>query len=424
MIKIEAAGVATSQSGATNRTKLIAALDGSTNAYYFSGGDYQISNAAGLLQFNNFRGRLVFSPNSRLVLSTNTQPGFFFSGGGGAQFYNVSVAYSALPTVRGGGEAFLLQGTTATYVENYSITGSTQMGMLFSACTRPRVEGFYALNTMADGLHFDNCQDPQGSMIVTDNTGDDGLAVVNVAAGALTTGGQFDRVTVKNSSARGIIALQSGVTVTNFYIDTTTYAGLFCAYDPVFVTRVPSDVLFAGGTVINGGTKSNSWYGVEYSEVDAVAFENVFVRNPGASGFYGRTTNGVVTLIGCRAQATPGAGYDLGAKELEIMAIKAKTTNSYGAYLFGSDAVIAEGITAIDTSKTSGLHRAVAFENNTHVVASDLKVIDTKATPTGYIVGAYGTQDGILGDVMGHVPSGTFSVENNSALARGQTITG
>ena len=36
---------------------------------------------------------------------------------------------------------------------------------------------------MADGLHFANCQDPEAKDVVTEDTGDDGLAFVNYADG-------------------------------------------------------------------------------------------------------------------------------------------------------------------------------------------------------------------------------------------------
>lgn len=84
----------------------------------------------------------------------------------------------------------LFDGTS--YVEDVRTDGSAAAGLLFWRYARPAVVGALISGTMADELHFANCQDGRADRITTVDTGDDGddgVAFVNYASGPAATGG-------------------------------------------------------------------------------------------------------------------------------------------------------------------------------------------------------------------------------------------
>jgi hypothetical protein len=56
-------------------------------------------------------------------------------------------------------ECIIFHDAADTMVEDADINGSAAAGLIFARCIRPSVNRAMIKNTMADGLHFSNCQD-------------------------------------------------------------------------------------------------------------------------------------------------------------------------------------------------------------------------------------------------------------------------
>src|SRR5262249_1968993 len=138
------------------------------------------------------------------------------------------------------------------------------------------------VNSLADGVHFANCQNAQITSLTTENTGDDGLAFTNTASDSHNyTGGLATDIAIHNSKARGIaVAGQSDVIISGFIVDTTSSSGIICLEDTAYNTRVPDRVRFANGVIKNAGSlipMGGNQYGIEFSRVNGATFENIDV---------------------------------------------------------------------------------------------------------------------------------------------------
>jgi hypothetical protein len=255
---------------------------------------------------------------------------------------------------------------------------------------------------MADGLHFANCQDARASNVLTENTGDDGVAFLNYASGPDMSGGLATDVTVRNSRARGITVIgQRDVTIERFKVDQTAASGILCAYDEYFLSRTPSNVRFVGGTVKNAGRQPglsekdpSNRAGVEFGRVRSVEFGNIRVTSPATDGVHGWAPDGTVRLYNIRVEDAPGRGFDLDNAAYFLEDLSAQGTNRAGIVVTNSRLVKYGKLRSINVSQKDALRRAFWFKNNTHLQGKELHVVDNQATPTGYIVGTYGPQSG------------------------------
>ncbi len=197
---------------------------------------------------------------------------------------------------------------------------------------------------------------------------------------------------------------------------------------------------FGNGIIRNAGTLTplaGNQYGIEFNGVNGVIFENIDVYGSstyptganarGVSGYapynaasapLARVVLSNIRVIGAGTYSTYD-GFNLNANLIEISNCVAQFIPSYGFYVTGALNVIAQGLTAYNTSTQNSLHRAIWFENNNgngtvgpgSVLASGLKVLDTQSTATGYIVGGYtggsGStgQVGVIDGVIGHIIS-------------------
>ncbi|WP_432827262.1 right-handed parallel beta-helix repeat-containing protein [Dactylosporangium sp. CA-092794] len=415
-------GIATTNSAATNRASLVAALSNSAVCVVFPPGDYPVdnTNSPSYLVISNFAGELVMLPGARFVFGTNTAKGLIFDGGTGARLYGLTTAFATAPTGRVNAEecvSFL--STTDTYVENAAIDGSAAAGLFFQHCVRPTVVRTRIANTMADGLHFKNCQDPRADQITTTDTGDDGVAFVNYASGPANTGGLATNISVTRSKSRGVSVVgQSGVTVRDARIDTTAGHGLYCAFESSWSTRTPTDVCFerarvvAGGVVVGGAGGSSS--GVRVSSAGTVSVAAVTVDAPGQHGVF--VSQSTVTLTDVAVSNTPGSGFNLQTSTCTLDRLLADGTNGIGLTATGNARVEYGTITLRNTAKTHATHRALNLDSNTRVFGQRAWITDTQTTATGYVVGAYGTQQGNLGTVVDLVNTPDLLIDNPSGL--------
>lgn len=414
-------GIAPSNTPAANRTALIAALSGSAASVVFPPGDYQIDNSGDTIRIPNFSGEVVMRPGARLVFTDNTRRGLYFSGGRGARLYGLTTVFASRPALRHNAEECVaFDRSEDTYIENVRIDGSAAAGLLFWQCVRPMVVDAVITNTMADGLHFANCQDGRADHITTADTGDDGVAFVNYAQHPNNTGGLATNVSVTRSRARGVAVVgQSGVTVRDVVVRETVGHGLYCAQEPNWNTRAPADVRFERALVYRGGAYvaggGGNGPGVHVIDASRVTISDAVVEAPGGHGVF--VIRSTTTLLDITVREAPLSGFNLqyGAHRLDRLT----TEESGGIGFFASYADRLEYGTVVvrNAAKNHHLRRAVDVEHNKVVTGERLWVYDTQPTPTGYIVGAYGTQRGFLGTVVAGIAHGTLTIENPSGLA-------
>jgi hypothetical protein len=283
------------------------------------------------------------------------------------------------------------------------------------------VVGAVISNTMADGLHFANCQDGRADHVTTTNTGDDGVSFVNYVTGPDNTGGLATNISVTQSKSRGVAVVgQSGVTVRDATVDTTVGHGLYCAYEQPWNTRVPTDVRFERARVVKGGAwtaapggGTNS--GIRVNAAGTVSASAVTVDSPGAHGAF--VVGSTVTLCDVTVRNTPASGVNLQSGRYLVDRVTAENTNGIGFLATGCDRVEYGTVTVRNTALTHATHRAVSVENNAFVFGGRLWIYDTQPAATGYVVGAFGTQRGSLGAVGDLVNSRDVTVDNPSGLA-------
>lgn len=436
-------GISPSNTGSQNRTNLVAALSHSSRSVVFLPGNYLMDNSGSHIVINNYEGKLTMEPDAFFVFTDRTRRGLSFRSGSGAAFHGLrSTFQESLPDARIFAEdciAFLF--STDTLIKGADINGSAGAGLLFYQCVRPSVLGTTIRNTMADGLHFANCQDGTADTIRTVYTGDDGLAFVNYDDGPDNFGGQATDVTVIDSGARGITVVgQRGVTVDGFEVNATFASGILAAQDNSFNTRVPADTLFTNGTIRNAGRGhegtgdgSVNKHGIFYERIKSVEFKNIRVYSPADRGVTGTakaferlltdaTTkaaepSGVVTMTNVKVQDVPGAGFDLQGGEVHLEGLVARNIGRTGIFVNGCALAQYGKLTVENVSKTLNLRRAFGFEHNARVDGLELHVHDSQSPATGYVVKTYGEQIGNLGAIYGRVDHADLVISNESHLA-------
>lgn len=416
-------GIKPSNTGGRNRRRLIAALTGSSDSITFPRGKYRINNSGEYVIIRNFSGKITMEDGARFVFTDNTTRGLMFEKGVGAQFHGLKTSFAVLPPARETAQVCILFiDTLDTVVRDVNINRSAGAGMLFARCVRPSVSRAVIKNTRGDGLHFSNCQDASVSGLYTKNTGDDGLAFLNYAGGPDYSGGTADDITVVNSFARGITVVgQRDVTIQNFSVDRTKGPGIYCARESArWSTRTPSNVRFAGGVVSRAGRADENpanKYGIEFSNVGSVEFENIDVSEPASRGVSGVAPDGSVRLSNIRASYIPAAGFHLSAADLVLDRLIASEADGTGIAILGSGSVKYGALKTVNVAKRDTARRAFNFENNATVEGVDLAVSDTQPVATGYTVRTYGLQAGTMGKVRDLVRSRNLRFQNESRLA-------
>jgi hypothetical protein len=411
--------------GTANRAALVTALSNSTVWVQFAPGDYAIDNSGPDVVIGSYSGRLVMQPGARLVFTNSTSKGLVFNGGTGARLSGLTSIFTNPGTRVDAQECILFQNSTDTYLEDVQISGSAAAGLVFWQCVRPAVVGATISGTMADGLHFANCQDGRADQITTSNTGDDGVAFVNYASGPPNTGGLATNISVTNSMSRGVAVVgQSGVTVRDVTIDTTVGHGLYCAYELKWATRTPTDVLFSGAEVRHAGTTGVNC-GVRIDQAGTVKITSVTVDTPGQHGVFvtgGTTTTSDVTLCNVTVTNTPGSGFNVQHSTCLLDRVTAAETNGIGLTATGC-ALLAYGtVTMRNTAKTHTTHRAINMDSNASVYGGGAWIYDTNNPATGYVVGAYGTQQGGLGVIADLVDSRDLVIDDPSGLSHSSPL--
>lgn len=398
---------------------------GADSGVYVPVGVYAIDNSAGYFTVQGFSGELYFEPGAKLSFQTVSQGGIDFVGGTGARLINVDYTYLTMPTVRTIGlEGFKVEQATSPVVTNFIAEMSPSAGLLFYDSVSPTALNVSVANTLGDGLHFANCSNAYAQTVNTVNTGDDGVAFLDYSIYPDLTGGLATDLHVRSSKSRGISILgQRNVTVQNFTVDGTASSGLLCGYDATYATRVPADDVFQSGTVTNAGTVTplqGNQNGIEYESVTSCAFSNIQVIGAANRGVNGQAPDGGVSFTSVDVQDTlAGPDFNL-IQTASVTVTSCSSTHSPGTGLFlGMNPLVnVTGFAALDASLTDPLHRAIEFDSNGTVQASNLVINDDQVTPTGYVLGANDSPDagqiGTINGVTSAIPHGQLVIQNYS----------
>ena len=118
-----------------------------------------------------------------------------------------------------------------------------------------------------------------------------------------------------------------------------------------------------------------------------------------------------------RSPATSPLRRSLSSRH-RVVAISDSTAESvpaYGFYFNQINTLTARNLTALNTSQTFTLHRAIWFDNVTTVNATNVQVVDNQTSPTGYIVGAgqsLVTSTGSVSLATSAIQNGALQIQN------------
>lgn len=384
-------------------------------------GTYLLDNSAGPITQQNFNGTMNFEPGAQVVFTTVARGGYDFVYGNGARFVNASYSYAIVPTSRLPSEVgWKIEYDSNTLVTNFTGTRSPSVTLLFYNSINPVVIGVSASNGLADGLHFANSQNSYCSDVVTTDTGDDGLAFLNYAIYPDKQGGYATRISVTRSKARGITVVgQSNVIIDTFAISSTADSGVYCAYEAAYNTRNPANDVFRNGAINGAGTypgQPGNNFGIDFENPSSCTFDTITVTGSGGRGFSGTAPNGTITATNVTVNGPlTDSGVNLSAMNLNLNAIATLHTPSYGIFIANSGSVTAANMIALDASLTDSLHRAIFFQNNTAVSATNLLVSDDQALPTGYTVGGYMNVGGKVVGITADIPNGKLTTDFSSS---------
>ncbi len=383
-------------------TAAVAQNPGSTIRFPVSGGDYVVDNSNGPLVIRDFTGALSFDPGTRIVCQSTARGCLSILGGSQIKIDNLRIGYASMPQQRIHESAFYAKASSDLRVTGIIVENSPAAGVLISATFRPSVTQAFVTSTLADGISFENCEDATLSDSTTLDTGDDGISFINyenrnVADFPNLTGGIAKNVRVKNSRSRGIaVPGQSNILVSNFVVENTSGSGILVLRDPSFNTRQPANVKFSGGLIVNPGQLAPATatpYGIHYSGVSSVEFDNITVLNAADRGLSGMAAAG--RLVARNIHVTGGTDcVNIGQTRSALLSgLTAENCDGYGIFVSTSNNwVAADGLRAINVSRTSPLHRAVWFENNADVRVTGITIIDDQPAPTGYVIGQFRNQ--------------------------------
>lgn len=379
------------------------------------------------------------APGARFILTDSTKRGITFNRGEGATFENLTLTYASLPSSRSFESTLIFMQTKDTTLRGAYVEGSNAIGIAFHTCTRPSVYNATVRNVMADGLHFANCQQAKVEGLLTENTGDDGLAIHNFVHDPDLRGAHARDITVRDSKSRGIaVEGQSEVVVEDFLVEGTAFSGICCAQEPSWHTRVPERVRFSRGEVRDAGKvmdpegKSSVRYGILYERVRSVEFEDVKVYSAATRGVYGdargfvwRAEGGIerhegggeVTLTNVQTYDASEEGFYLLGGFLTLDELTARDSGKESFRVAKTDSMRYGELTSINASRNDGLGLASSFEDNALVEGGRLDVVDDQSLPTGYKVTTGGSQSGRLGLISDNIANGDLVVENSSSLS-------
>lgn len=269
-----------------------------------------------------------------------------------------------------------LDGCTGSVLRRCTVDGSKAGGIFLNTASQFLVDSCTVLNTRSDGIHAtDGSTQGVISNCRTDNTGDDGIAVVSYEVfGTPCSDIVIHGFEVNDAAARGI-SVVGGNNIRYFdgRIDGTTAAGIYvaCEGTPYFTYGV-SDVVIdtvhvsnantAAPSVDQGGVTVHNGRGAGYS-IDRVAISNTSFYNTNASA--SRQIGLVNTGGGTMTNILLGRAFFSGTGPSTVLA-----TSGVGSYRADSSVTgillnPVSGDQILQITKASDTERVIAVVGNT-----------------------------------------------------------
>jgi parallel beta-helix repeat protein len=220
---------------------------------YFPPGDYLVER----LYVANLSGFRVLGAGATLTGSDSTKTIVRLSSCSFFEVRGLNVHHAAATTRNSTGYGFNLSGCTDYALTNNVVYGTAAAGILSSGGNRGTVTGNTVRDNLADGIHHTGGS--QNISIVgnhTDNTGDDGIAVVSYQAdGVVCSNITITGNTVARSKTRGITVVGGkSVTITGNNILSTRSAGLYIAQENSWNSYGVSSVVATGNSIKDANT--------------------------------------------------------------------------------------------------------------------------------------------------------------------------
>jgi len=175
-------------------------------------------------------------------------------------------------------------------VSNVTINGSAGAGVFVYGAGWFNLSGITVNSSRADGIHMTNgAHDGTVTNSVTNNTGDDGIAVVSY----IPDGKICYNITINNPVVNGTtwgrgISVVGGqnITYNNIKVSNTNAAGVYIAAEPSYNTMGVNGVVVNGGTVTGANDNPGLVHGaiLVYSGNAGQTVSNVTIENLSVSG--------------------------------------------------------------------------------------------------------------------------------------------
>ena len=229
---------------------------------------------------------------TRLHFLNNDQGGLSFRGAAEINISDIHLYWQPVDrTARHhGGAGCMLIKSTKISVSRSSIHGAPGAGFHFNQCNDIRAVDLFVENTLADGIHFQNSSNCYGYKLMTSNTGDDGVAIVDYQKLRKSSGFHLEEITVVGSRARGIAFVGAREGILKFFsIDKTSTNGLHIEQDAYYKTRYPENIQVISGKIKGTGDYAplrNNTFGVNILRAKNIQLKNIEVRNSKKMGYF------------------------------------------------------------------------------------------------------------------------------------------
>lgn len=322
------------------------------------------------LQVSGSRRSIVFEPGAILLGDDPSVTGLEIRNAANVTVSGGSLAWrsEARKRIRFGA-GVLVMGGADVRVEGVSVEGFGGAGLLFESCLRPVVAGVRVRKTLADGVHFANCSQSLAEDVDCQDTGDDGLAFVNYRRLPDGAGGTARRITIVNSSARGIAVVgQSDVKVSAFKITRTRASGVYVAQEESYATRTPRNVSFENGSVDQAGVlegPGGNRCGAELVRCRDVTLSGIEITRPGSRlvGVNGATGRVLLTDLTLRDNLNGEGVYLMSSEHVQING--GRVSNAFNTGLFAKDVgkLDVSGLELASCAERGASRTAVWLEN-------------------------------------------------------------
>lgn len=385
---------------------VLLALAGTDRTMIFPPGTYAYDNSL-LHQINDYTGTLRFAAGARLLCRNPGRTGLYFYQG--SPRIEGLVLTAAKP--RGGRELdapmLYLNSCRRPVLNNVRVEGGAGAGIVLRQSPEATLIGIRVRDVLADGVDLFNCSGFTLSDVATEQTGDDGVAILDYCDGPRITGGTLRDIRVRTSDTRGITMVgPSGITLDGFSIEDTRGSGLLIGEDASNGLRVPDRCTAANGVIRRAGhrqvagTYSGNRYGIEVARSDKIDLRDIRVIDSATRGLSATSDRPDALLTTTRISVETAGGEGIHVRDQTAWtfdAITASDTGGAGIYA-GRIARLTGGVrTAIRTSRSGAPNRAIWDEDNDVQSIAANTIIDDQPRPTGFIYFCRNTGRGLVG---------------------------